>query len=420
LGFGKTKNILPDSIDVVTKGDKFLIGPQIKLAVSKNIVVRALAFYRHVTGAFYNEGIDSSKTAVPSFWQSQTNDWQAESQGIITLGSSNVITAGLEFLNNSADFGATINPATGKILPNSFSTRKAIQNGAGFIQDEIKLLDRLNIVPALRLDYQSEFGGALSPKLGISYKVLDPLTFRTSAGRSFRAPSLAELYLPDLQINPSFVLKANPNLSPEYVWGFDAAFDVVPLKPLTVTLGTFYNSMKDLISQTLINDSAGTYVSHRNIIAAYSEGLEGEMEWRPLKWLRLSTHGTLQNSKDLSTGSMLDYVPNFLFGGQAGASHKFSNIKVEGELGFNYVGKRKYVEISKDSLQFMPDGSLKLKPFFVNLASYNTVEISCKISLKQNLWLCLTAQNILNAIYEESGGTYGPGAFATVKIGYGF
>jgi outer membrane receptor protein involved in Fe transport len=418
LGVGKTKNILPDSQDIITKGEKILVGPQAKVTVSDWFTMHASGFFRHVTGEFWNEGTDSSLTPVRTYWKSQTNDWQIESQGFLTLGSGNTMTTGVEFLRNSADFGATADPATGQTVPNSFPMQKAIVNGAGYVQDEWKPFEGLNIVPVARLDYHSVFGGAFSPKLGVSYQPFDRFRVRASAGRSFRAPSLAELYLPDLQINPSFLLRANPGLKPEYIWGFDGGIDVKAHENVTVTLGGFYNTMDNLISQTLAQDSSTLYVTHRNVISAWSRGVEMEASWKALSWLTAAGHATLENSLDRTYNVSLDYVPDLLFGCSAIAKRNFKVARIEGQAVFNYVGARSYLDFT--GLHSSPQGTWGLAQGLVHQHPYGTVDLSCKVTLSRGLWFALTAQNLLNAEYEEAAGTLAPGRLALIKIGLDF
>ena len=416
LGFGKTKNIMPDSEDVDIKGQKFLIGPQVKIAFSKDILFHAGAYYRTVVGENWNEDRDSSQTWVRSYRKFAMNDWQMESRGVFTLGRSNTLSAGFDLLRNGADFGLASNPANGEILPESYATKKAIVNVGGYIQDELNLFDRLNVVPVARIDYHSEFGAAFSPKLGVSYKIFDQLRFRSSAGRSFRAPSLVELGL-DIKLNPELHLSPNDKLKPEYIWGYDAGFDITPIKSLMLKIGPYYNSMQNLISEAAFLDAG--LVTYRNISAAWSEGIEGEADWNPLEWLILSTHGTIQKSFDEFYRTSLDYVPGYTFGSSASATRTFNTVKIEGQIGFNYVGSRSFLDFAHAEKLFMPDGQLKLRPPVIPLGSYNTLDLSCKITLKP-YYFTLGAQNIFNTKYEESQGTLAPGRFASIKIGYNF
>lgn len=417
LGFGVTKLITPDSLDVETKGQKFLIGPQLKISLSDKVLLRAGAFYRNFIGEFQNEGTDSAYKRVQSYWKSQTNDGQIESQIIITPGPSNVITTGFELLSNNADFGATMNPITKEILPLSYPTNKGIINGAGYIQDELKLLDkRLNMVPVIRMDYHSTFGIVFSPKLGINYKVLEQLRFRTSIGQSFRAPSLAELYMPPLEVNPSFMLRSNRLLKPEYLWGADGGFEALLCKSLTLKIDVFYNKMKDMVSQALIRDSAETYVSHRNISRAWSEGIENELQWRPIPWFWFSANTCFQNSFDETYYQKLDYVPDYTLGLRSGLSWRMKYISTLATVGFRRIGPRSYLDFTVES---RPGDQLILNPKSVLLDPYHVIDISFKFTFSRYT-LLLTGQNLLNAPGQEAGGTLIPGRFASMKLGISF
>jgi outer membrane receptor protein involved in Fe transport len=418
LGFGKTKNIQPDSMNVETKGQKILVSPQVKISFSKDIIFHAGAFYRHVDGEFWNEDEDSSRTWVRSYRKFAMNDWQAEARGVFTIGNSNTATAGFEVLRNGADFGTAVNPANGEILPESFMTKKAIVNSAGYVQDEIKLFDRLNIVPVGRVDYQTEFGAAFSPKLGVSYKIFDQLRFRSSAGRSFRAPSLAELGL-DIKISPTLHLLPNPDLKPEYIWGYDAGFDITPIKTLIIKIGPYYNSMQNLISEAAVLSQGS--VTYRNISSAWSEGIEGEVTWSPMQWLLASAHCALQKSRDEYYDTTLDYVPGLTFGGSVIVSKMFNGVKIDGQIGYNFVGERTYLNFQDTNTTkiFTPFNGLVLRPASDTMSAYGTLDLSCKMAIKQYS-ITLAVQNLFNERYSESAGTLGPGRFATIKIGYNF
>ncbi|MBN2035880.1 MAG: TonB-dependent receptor, partial [Chitinispirillaceae bacterium] len=416
LGFGKTKNIMPDSLDVDTRGSKFLIGPRLKLSLTPEIRIRAGAFYRQVVGEFINEGQDSSHVWVPSIWKSNTKDWQIETQGIVSLVPGHTITAGLDYLDNNADFGATTDRNTGRVLPHSFSTRKGIVNLAAFLQDEVKLFGRLTIIPAIRIDYHNEFGAAFSPKTGLNYKAADVLAIRASSGKSFRAPSLAELYMPDLTINPKVILIANPDLKPEYVWGSDIGFDLSLRRMVTVKLDAFANDMSNLISQMIHTIDTGTSsITHRNVSHAWSRGMEGEISWHRFSWLGITINGTLQQSKDKMYDVPLDYIPQYTGGLKATGSYPLRWLQIDGECGITHVGQRNYSDFANAGTNDTPDGRRLFVPL-VSLDPHSRVDLACKIILTPRLTFSAAVQNLLNAKWEEAAGTFMPQRFATIKV----
>jgi vitamin B12 transporter len=88
--------------------------------------------------------------------------------------------------------------------------------GVGVGDDLLLLGARLRVAPALRFDAVGAFTG-LSGKLGTSWRLSDGWSVRASAGRSFRAPSLAELHFQQGLVIP------NPALVPESGLAVDAA-----------------------------------------------------------------------------------------------------------------------------------------------------------------------------------------------------
>lgn len=419
LGFGRTKKIVPDSQDVDTRGNKFLIGPRLKWSISPSVQIKAGVFYRQVIGEFINEGQDSAGTWVPSVWESNTKDWQAESQAIVSIGTHSTITAGVDYLDNNADFGATTDRNTGTVLPHSFSVQKGIVNVAAYMQDETTLWGSLILVPAMRVDYHSEFGAALSPKLGLNYRLTDDLTLRASSGRSFRAPSLAELYMPDLTVNPDFLLVANPDLKPEYLWGSDAGVEYSPFRAVVLKLDVYFNAMQDLISQMVRIDSTGAQVTHRNISDAWSRGLEGEITWRAMPWVEYRITGTLQQSLDKTYNVPLDYIPAYTAGFKPRFRTAVGSARVEGEIGFSLVGTRSYLDFTNAGLEMTPDG-LRLDVPRISLDPHSCVDLGCRVTFPNMITASAAIQNVLNGEWEEAVGTLVPKRFASITLGWSF
>ncbi|MBD3322149.1 MAG: TonB-dependent receptor plug domain-containing protein, partial [Chitinivibrionales bacterium] len=188
LGGGKTKKVYPDSFDIDIQGEKLLLGPFVHFHPFGNLDVRVGGFYRRVNGDFYNEWPrPTPDTTDPSYWGSSTNDWQVEIRSVTRLGKYNILVAGMENLWNTVNFGAARHRTEDSLLYNAFSVDTGIINFGAYIQDEISIGQNVLIVPGVRADYHSDFGLALSPKLGANFSLFEGVRLRLSGGRAFRA-----------------------------------------------------------------------------------------------------------------------------------------------------------------------------------------------------------------------------------------
>lgn len=130
---------------------------------------------------------------------------------------------------------------------------------------------RLRVAPALRFDAVGPFIG-LSGKLGGSWRLADGWSVRASAGRSFRAPSLAELYFQQGLVTP------NPDLVPETGLAADAS--LVADGPLGLaTLGGHVTRYRDLI---LYQPTWRWRLQPFNSGQALVAGLEAELATAPM------------------------------------------------------------------------------------------------------------------------------------------
>jgi iron complex outermembrane receptor protein len=98
---------------------------------------------------------------------------------------------------------------------------------------------RGRVSPAIRAERVGPFDG-VSGKLGGSFRVAGPFALRASAGRTFRAPSFAELHLQQGLVEP------NPDLAPEEGLGADGGL-VVDAAPAYASVGVHATLYRDLI-----------------------------------------------------------------------------------------------------------------------------------------------------------------------------
>lgn len=100
----------------------------------------------------------------------------------------------------------------------------------------------LSLTTAARYDDYSDFGSTLNPKLGLLWEATDGLSFRTSYGRSYRAPVYQDMQLNNTVVvanvpNPAaangstllmMLSNGNPDLSPERAKTWTGGFTFAP------------------------------------------------------------------------------------------------------------------------------------------------------------------------------------------------
>jgi len=446
LGFGVTRESA-DTSDVNILGEKFLAGPWVSWRATDNLDLRFSGYYRHIYGKFANEAQTMRGTPpatypvyVLSSWDARASDGQVEGQAIYTFGHNQVITAGFDALSNNIIFGAISEP-DGTPIGGSKSVNAGIANLGLYAQDEIALIDsRMRLTPGFRYDYHSEFGGAWSPKMGVSYQLFAPLRLRLSSGRAFRAPTLTELYL-TLPIKPGFNLNPNAHLKPEYLWASEAGMEATPHRTVRLTADYFFNYMQDLVVPRV--DFLNLRVVHGNAGTAWSQGVETNGEWQPVPECALTANYVWQISRDVMHDSLyrqygrsfppdtfdrisLDNIPNHTVHAGIRAGKRLGDWELSASLTEGYIGARMYLDwmapLDEKTVNYwhaLPDprNFATIFPGYVKLPSYWRTDLSVRLAFREWLWLDLNAQNIFNAVFEESGGTYAPGRLVTVRVG---
>ncbi len=157
--------------------------------------------------------------------------------------------------------------ASGEVLSNTaLGSRRTRAALFGAASDDLDLgSGALRLSPAIRIDSVGPFAG-FSGKLGTAARLRGGFVLRASAGRSFRPPSFAELYLYQPLVVP------NPDLRPEEGLGADSS--IAWEGPLGfASAGAFATLYRDLIYYDLA--SFQTFKPH-NAGRALARGLEAE------------------------------------------------------------------------------------------------------------------------------------------------
>lgn len=178
-----------------------------------------------------------------------------------------------------------------------------------------------------------------SPKAGLRVRVNDRVAARGTVYRSFRAPTLDELYRP-FQVG-TVRTDANEDLSPETVSGADVGLDLGGHGGPTARLTAFWNEMQDPI----VNVSTGTNTRQRqNLGKARIWGFEFDGSWvfaqhwsTGLAYTRAKTEVTEAPGQPQLLGKQLPQAPESL----ARLSLSFDNPdRLTANLQIRYVGKQ--------------------------------------------------------------------------------
>jgi outer membrane receptor protein involved in Fe transport len=133
---------------------------------------------------------------------------------------------------------------------------------------------------------------AFSPRLAVRVQALPWLSLRAAAYRSFRAPTLNELYRP-FQVG-QVRTEANAQLGPETLLGAEAGFDTRWLRATA-----FYAGLADPITNVTVEPNV--LQMRQNLGSARVLGLEVQAAWRPFVPLRLSAAWTFTDAKVTSS-----------------------------------------------------------------------------------------------------------------------
>jgi vitamin B12 transporter len=227
-----------------------------------------------------NTGFQNPPPPGTSFTRSQIDTRRQEAEFISSfrVTSWDTLTVGYENRAEQADNRGTF--------------RASVETHSGFLQDEVRLFDRLFVTGGVRYEDNSAFGSALTPRVAVALLVKETGTkLRATWGKGFRAPTLNELFFPNF---------GNPDLQPERSESYDVGFDQRVWRD-RVRFGStfFHNRFSNLIQFVSV---PGTFLLRpENVAAAITEGVETYVEVEPLDWLVAWVNHTYLRTEDLKT-----------------------------------------------------------------------------------------------------------------------
>jgi outer membrane receptor protein involved in Fe transport len=151
---------------------------------------------------------------------------------------------------------------------------------------------------------ESKFGhGFVSPRAALIYQRSE-WTYKFLYGRGFRDPSGFQLYYSD-----GLSAAGNPNLRPESSDTFEVDVERKLGKRMNVQVSAYGYQLHDFLEGVLLAD---LLLQYQNTGTIHAEGIELEMNGRPLNWLEATASYSVEMSRDNSADSALANSPNQL------------------------------------------------------------------------------------------------------------
>lgn len=238
-----------------------------------------------------------------------------EGKNTMQLGDDHLLTFGAEYRQNKVegtrlgDGGDNVHEVSqsGNGYTNTKSySEKDVTTWAGYIQDEWMVNDKLLIIPSIRYDHDSSFGGETTPKIGATYFLSDNSRIKANWGKGFKAPTISELYMAMHRAmgGQTVNVYGNPDLKPEESTSWDISFEAEKDNNFGKIM-YFNNDVKNLITTQQIGSSFYDQ-QYVNVDEAEIDGVELEIG-RNLddKWTVKATSNWI-DATDKSDGSRLD------------------------------------------------------------------------------------------------------------------
>jgi len=274
--------------------------------------------------AYYNRLGKESKqlSTVTDKWtdfdHSKYDNWTLEGKNTVKVNGKHVLTYGAEY--NWLGAGGTRLGAGADNVQNeeylgmskSYSSQK-LGTYAAYLQDEIQLTDKFFLVPSVRYDHHSSFGGEASPKLGITYNLSKNFRIKINYGHGYRAPTIFELYANMNRAMGGMQVEylGNADLQPETANNFDFGFEAETGKG-SGKLNYFHSNVSDLINAKTFYSGYVPGIGrvlkfkYENIDAAKIDGIEGEATYQFDNNWSIKTNYTYLRAIDKATDNRLD------------------------------------------------------------------------------------------------------------------
>ncbi|MHB1688197.1 MAG: TonB-dependent receptor [Ignavibacteriaceae bacterium] len=363
--------------------DRYMFGIDYKDVISQNLFI-------NVRGSYYKTKWSDNTSSQNS---SKTNFFRGEVQANANINDKTILVSGIEATASNVQSNIFGNPTAysfGVYSQVDFKFEIPLTISAGVRYD----LNKLDAFPE-GMDSQN-ISNAVSPKLGINYKVSERLSLRSSFGTGFRAPSLAEAFTSTSA--SGITIKPNPSIKPETSWDIELGANYQITNFANIDAAIFQNEFFDFIEPTV--DPKDGLIFFSNVTRARIQGAELNLNNSFFDdKLSMSLNYIYLWARDLQLNQALKYRPR----NSVTASLDYLMNNFDFGADFRYWSRVEEMDFELVDLGILKDGRNRVAVYVLDLrasSSLNLFGIPAKISLNAN--------NILNYNYVELIGNLAP------------
>lgn len=221
------------------------------------------------------------------------------------------------------------------------------------------IAERFTLTAGLRYQHHSEYGEQWIPSLGFAYELAKQTTWKATASKGFRSPTMRELFL----------WGPNPDLNPEKIWNYDTSISKSFLQhKIHTELTVFLIHGDNLIIDT------GSPKGFQNTAKVSNKGIEFALSVAATPNLKLNATYSYINMKD----------PVFA----TPEHHLFLNA--------HYRHKKLQIMASIQHVSNLDNDASSI----VNLENYTLVNTKVSYNITRNFKLFISGENLLNKTYQ--------------------
>ena len=270
------------------------------------------------------------------------------------LFKGNIFTVGTDLIQ----YGGKANAGMAK------DKLKTVNDVAGYVYTQQAIGTQLTASAGLRLENHTIFGTEWVPTGGIAYNPTNATTFKATVSKSFRSPSIMELYL----------YAPNPELKPERMMNYEISYLQSLLnKKLRFELTGYVADGSNMIEVVGVPPNA----KRQNVGKFNNKGIEVSVNYMPLQNLHLHSNYSFLYQEKITLAA-----PKQQFNINANYSYKIWSL---------FAG-----------LQYIDKLYTSLKP--IKTQSYALVNARLSVMPLKNLSVFVTGNNLLNQQYEINYG----------------